>query len=174
MHPEACQLKSLIDFTDRLGPSNGIEFRLDASVFPLSLYYREKSQGQTNISVWRIVDRKNLQHYVSVQEELLRKQRRRNSTKIRSMTRRSMKEEDVNERRRELIRKKSQRKFKWFYDRKEAEVRNEHLQTETDTSDNVVSDSISNGDKEGSTDDDAEVMAWLQDLDLDGDCIDDL
>ena len=173
MHQEAYQLKSLIDFTDRLGPSNGIEFRLDASVFPLSLYYREKSQGQTNNSVWRIVDRKNLQHYVSVQEELLRKQRRRNSTKIRSTTRRSMKE-DVTKRRRELIRKKSQRKFKWFYDRKEAEVRDEQLQTDTDTSDNVVSDSISNGNKEGSTDGDAEVMAWLQDLDLDGDNIDDL
>ena len=82
--------------------------------------------------------------------------------------------EDVTERRRELIRKKSQRKFKWFYDRKEAEVRNEHLQTETDTSDNVVSGSISNGNNEGSADGDAEVMAWLQDLDLDGDCIDDL
>ena len=173
MHPEACQLKSLIDFTDRLGPSNGIEFRLDASVFPLSLYYRENSQGQTNNSVWRIVDRKNLQHCVSVQEELLQKQRRRNSTKIRSTPRRSMKE-DVTERRRELIRKKSQRKFKWFHDRKEAEVGDEQLQTETDTSDNVVSGSISNGNNEGSADGDAEVMAWLQDLDLDGDCIDDL
>ena len=87
----------------------------------------------------------------------------------------SSKKKDANEMRRERIRKRSQRKFKWFYDRKEeSDVEQDQTKTQKVTR-HVMSESIiSTGDNAETVDGDVEVMAWLQHLDFGDDCIDDM
>lgn len=136
------------------GAQDDVEVRLGSESFPFSAYYRGCSSSGRK---WHVVERGEFHRYIHEQAKLQREERRRNNSLAKSK-RRSNKEDAV-ELRRDKIRKARQRKFKWFYDRKERRSEGED--------NDKTPERVSQKKEYDSDQDEVEVMAWLSDLNLD-------
>ena len=142
--------------------SDRVQIRLGVSFFPITLYYKTKpSKSNEN---WSIADREKFMSCMREQIKLKEKARRHKICKVHS-TRRVTKKIDKSELRREMIRKNSRRKFKWFYDRNENNDDTRSSSDEVKEETQSPSEATSNG-VEGEEDTDLEVMSWLNGLDL--------
>ncbi|KAL7475934.1 hypothetical protein ACHAW6_001827 [Cyclotella cf. meneghiniana] len=135
--------KVLVDF------DGGNEQRSDVHVNHPKFNFTTEIMEEMRQAPWNIVDPEIMAVFIGKE---LKKMRQRSKRKKEHNSRQS-KTKDVKQLRREKMRKKSQLKWKWFYDG--------HLDHNTLT--------LSDGEEESTTNDDAyteHVVAWLVDLEL--------
>ena len=135
---------SLVDEYDTIDMSRNVQFCLFGC--PLAIKYKHQ-----NRKVWQEVDNNNIRSFIR-RQLLAQYKRRRNSHRRRTTALHSTpRKRSIAEVKREKIRKMSQKKWKWFYDRQNDDCEN---------SASLQPEYIANASS------DTEVMTWLTNLDL--------
>jgi hypothetical protein len=146
------KIRERVFYSTIIGSAADATHRFCLSGCPFTIKYKQHGSN-----VWVQVDCNKFRSYVQQQLQLERKRRRRNSNRRRTSNLTPTK--SATEIKRDKIRRLSQKKWKWFYDKK-------------DCCENSAqpSSKVAVVDTTQSSDDESDVMTWLTNLDLDS-CI---
>jgi hypothetical protein len=131
-----------------------LRFCVDSSTWPPLILY--KAAGATSEMAWSMINQQSLAEFISKELKTIKQKIRKRETTIQ---RRSTKK-DTKEIKRDQIRKKSQLKWKWFFESKSGQAKDES--SPSPAPNNWQTQALTQ--EEDSTDD---MMAWLTSLDLD-------
>lgn len=148
----AMKIRERVFYSTIIGSAADATHRFCLSGCPFAIKYKQHGSN-----VWVQVDCNKFRSYVQQQLQLERKRRRRNSNRRRTTNLTPTK--SATEIKRDKIRRMSQKKWKWFYDKKDC------CEDSAQPSSKVTVDTTQ------SSDDESDVMTWLTNLDLDS-CVD--